>query len=109
MRGKRRSDGTSEVVPDPDCRTGAKMIMQLHHVVNNLFHGIGLRDGRRRRTAIAAHVWRNAPPAFRREGLHLSAPHEPNFWPAVKEDHQWAAYGASLPVVRRMTGCTESV
>jgi hypothetical protein len=35
--GERTDNGTSEVVPDPDCRAGAEMIMQLNHVVNDLF------------------------------------------------------------------------
>jgi hypothetical protein len=41
-------------------------------------------------------------PSLVREDLHLRAPHQADFGPAVKEDHQWAVGGSGLPVVGRV-------
>jgi hypothetical protein len=94
-------------MPDPDGRAGAEMVMQFNHVLNDLFEGIGIGGSGRRRTAVAAHVWRDAIPAFRGEGLDLRAPHQADLGPAVEEDHEWAASRSGLPVVRRVTWRTE--
>src|ERR1700735_5236644 len=73
MWGQRTDNRTSEVMPYPEGRASTEMFMQFDHVFHDLFQGIGVRGDRRSRTTIAAHIRRNAMPAFGGEGLHLRA------------------------------------
>ena len=97
MRGERPDHRASQIVPDPDGRPRPEVIVKFDHILHDLFQGIRLRGNRRRGSAVAAHVGRDAPPPLVRESFYLRAPHQPDLRPAMGEDDQRSVGGGRLP------------
>ena len=83
-------DGAAPVVPDPDRALRAEPVQQLHHVLHDEFQRVVFPRVRRARTAVAAHVGRDAAIPERAEMLELTAPHDRQRGPTVHENQERA-------------------